>query len=265
MCFFTDQEQEKFDTDGVIQVQFLSAEEVEYLTTLYITLFNQSPDQSFHSTMFVGNVDYRRKIDCSIREIVRPKLGEKIKEHRLLFTNYIVKEARGSTSVGIHQDWSFTPPPADSINFWIPLVDINQKTGLFYALKGSHKTFKNIRYTPYEVDAYKTTSEYIARNATGFSVKAGDALFYHGATVHYTEANTSGSIRLAIGGVLIPEEETNVHYYKNPQTSLLEMYEVDEAFYHRFNFFNKPEGVRLIQEITDYPSPPQLSDLVKKK
>lgn len=253
-----------FESDGIVQVPFLSMEEVNSLISFYLRTSNSISERKFHSTMFINSAGYRKQIDTGIRELILERINAQVDNYRVLFCNFIVKEPSIETNVGIHQDWNFTSPEFTSINVWIPMVDITVHTGLFYALKGSHKSFKNIRYTPLENNAYANLEEFIRKNSASFEVKAGNALFYHGSLVHYSDPNTSTGLRIAVGAALIPQMAPNLHYYKrDAKSKMLEVYEVDDCFYHSFNFFEEPRGVKKIAELDDYESYPDLNSLLR--
>lgn len=260
--FFSEVLQKQFDADGIVSVPLLSNSEILALLSFYETTSAGISDRKFHSTMFISDATYRKKIDDGIRAIVLQKINRVVNYYRILFANFIVKEPSADTRVGIHQDWNMTSPEITSINVWIPLVDITEQTGLFYALKGSHHTFRNIRYTPYEDNAYAELEKHILDNSTSFEVKAGEALIYHGGLVHFSEPNRSNALRIAVGCAMIPEGAPNLHYYKRDKDKKqLEVYKVSEEFYHRFNFFDEPKGVLKVDEIEAYETLPALSML----
>ena len=197
-----------------------------------------------------------------LREIVTSSIDNLFEQYRLLFANFIVKESGDDTFVGIHQDWNFTSPDIRSINIWIPLVDINGETGLFRALKGSHHTFKNLRYTPYEDDRYRHIEHYILQHSSAYSVRAGEALIYDGALIHFSDANVSSVARIAIGMSFIPSQAPNLHYYKRHNDKRdVEIYEVDEKFYQSFDFLGEPKNAKKIYQVKEYPSVPTLKEL----
>lgn len=259
--FLNDSLEKEFQEDGVVQIPMLTSEELNYFATQYSDSYDLAKDV-FHSTMFIKDPQYRKKTDEMIRGVMCEKLNKLIIDYRLLFCNFIVKQSSSESSVGIHQDWNFTSPDHTSLNIWIPLVDIDELTGTFYALKGSHKTFQNIRYTPYADNAYKDIEQYILERSTAYHPKAGEAIVYNGALVHYSRPNISGRLRVVIGMALIPKEAPNLHYYKrNTENSILEVYEANEAFYNSFDFYEEPKGVKKVAEISDYKSLPSGKDL----
>jgi hypothetical protein len=260
--FTSDTLQELFDRDGIVNTPLLSPEDIAALNVLYNTIPKKNADLDFHSTMFVDDTAYRMQVDAGIKNIILPRLQEVVRNYRMPFANFIVKEPKDNTSVGIHQDWHFTAPEYTSINIWIPLVDITEQTGLFYGLKGSHQTFNNLRYTPYENNRYTALKEYILSNSTPFAVKAGSALIYHGAMVHFSDPNRSDALRIAVGGAMVPEGAPSLHYFKRDANKAgVEVYEVNNAFYHSFDFLGEPKGVRMIEELQHYSKMPALNDL----
>ena len=259
--FFDESLQHIFERDGIVSLPMLDEAEVDFFLSSSTGEYDIAKDV-FHSTMFVHDVEYRKKTDQRIRSVMAPKVNKLLVDYRLLLGNFIIKQSSPDSGVGIHQDWNFTSPDFTSLNIWIPLVDIDDSTGVFYALKGSHKTFQNIRYTPYANNGYKKIEEYIMNHATPYRIKAGEAIIYNGAIVHFSQPNVSGSIRVAIGMALIPQEAPSLHYYKREiNQRALEIYETDEAFYTRFDFFDEPRGVRKIDELLDYKELPSLRDL----
>lgn len=257
-----------FLADGVITIPFISMLEVERLSNLYHQTPKTTLDNKFHSTMFFDSAEYRKKTSSAILAIIGDKIDNLLLDYKILFANFIVKEPNGETSVGIHQDWSFTSSAYSSLNIWIPLCDITEQTGLFYGLKQSQKVFKNIRYTPYENGRYSALESIIKANSTAYSINAGNALIYDGALVHYSDSNRSNQLRIAIGVVIIPKSAPNFHYYKKSiNEKCIEIYAVNESFYTTFDIFNKPENARKIGEISDYPDLPsalEMSSIYKK-
>jgi hypothetical protein len=259
-----DEMQKALAEDGIVNIPLLSESEIDELRSAFHETSENISERKFHSTMFVNDADYRKSVDEKIRKIILPKIQNHFSDYRMLFANFIVKESSSETGVDIHQDWNFTSPEFISFNIWIPLIDINQQTGLFHALRGSHRTFQNIRYTPYKENAYAGLRDFILKNADEFYVNAGSALIYHGALVHFSEPNISNRPRIAVGCSLIPKQASNLHYYKRfTDKKVLEIYEVNDAFYNKFDFFDEPKGVTKVGELNNYPELPALNELTR--
>ena len=264
--FYSDHIGRTLRAEGIVKIPLLEPLDIEGLLAVYNRSGSRISGSNFHSTMFVGDSSYRKKISDNIKQIITPKIDKLLSNYKLLFANFIIKEPGGNTTVGIHQDWNFTSPDITSFNVWIPLVDINEETGIFYALKGSHHSFQNLRYTPYEVDRYRHLEPYIMEHSSTYHVKAGEALVYDGAMIHFSDPNRSRMARIAIGMALIPAEAPNLHYYKrHDDKTEVEVYEVDEAFYETFDFLNEPKEVKKIAEINNYKGLPSLLDLTQEE
>jgi ectoine hydroxylase-related dioxygenase (phytanoyl-CoA dioxygenase family) len=260
--FFSEDLQRRFHRDGIVKIPMLDKEDIEQLRSFYDSGSSGLSDRKFHSTMFINNAEYRKKANDQIQQIILNKVNTMINNYKMPFANFIVKEVDADTRVGIHQDWNFTSPEYTSINVWIPLVDINEQTGLFYGLKGSHRTFRNLRYTPYEDNRYEGLEPFILKNSEAFSVKAGEALIYDGALIHFSDPNMSAFMRIAIGAVMIPAEAPNLHYYKRDSNKkTVEVYKVNDAFYQSFDFFEEPKGVEKISEIDHYNVVPDAEEI----
>jgi ectoine hydroxylase-related dioxygenase (phytanoyl-CoA dioxygenase family) len=264
--FIDDNLQQQFERDGIVSIQLLSVEEIEVLKKSYAEIENDFSDLNFHSTMFSTNPAYRQRVSAVISNAISNKLKAILYNYKILFANYIVKEPNPNTAVGIHQDWSLTDESKfTSVNVWCPLIDINKQNGVFFGLKGSHITFNNVRYTPYEDNAYEGLVDYITSNSEGYELKAGQAVIYHGGLVHYSHPNNSTERRIAIGSALIPEGAVNLHYYKPQESEKLEVYAVNEEFYNGFDFFKAPQGVTVIDTISQYRDLDKVKALILKE
>jgi ectoine hydroxylase-related dioxygenase (phytanoyl-CoA dioxygenase family) len=250
--------------DGVVSTVFLSNQHMESLTALYRERASQVHEHAFHSTMFVEDPEHRAEISTAITVIVQERIDTLLPDFEVVFANFIVKKPSPHTAVGIHQDWSLSTPDQTTAILWIPLCDINEQNGAFYALPGSQKAFKNIRYTPYETDRFADLESYIRSHSTAYFPRAGDCICYDGAMVHYSDPNLSSSDRVAVGIALVPKGAPLRHYYKpDSQKSVLEVYAVNKSFYHSFNFLSSPSGSPVVEYLKEYPSLPSLYELEK--
>ncbi len=265
--FNNDISENQFTDDGILKIKLLHDEDVSRLQNIYERFRPNTEAYRFHSTMFIKDAGYRQQISNEIQNLIGDKILGLFNNYKILFANFIVKEPGGNNRVDIHQDWSFTDDSRyTSVVLWLPLTDINEHTGLFFALKRSHTFLHNIRFTPYPEKAYEHLRKYVLEHSDVYHLKAGEAVIYHGALIHFSEPNISLKKRLAIGIVLIPSEAPNYHYYKrSAESKNLEVYEVNEAFYHNFDFYDEPKGARKVSEISEYAGLPLASELPSKK
>lgn len=240
--------EELFRKHGYVVQPFLSGQETEELTSYYD---QNKPDElpgDFHSTMFINDAEYRKKIDKALKNVTQSKVGDVLNDYKILFANYIVKEAAEHSDVGVHQDWSFmNEDEGTSVNIWFPLVDTDEVNGCLYIWPRSHQLSSKIRYTPYDAPEGE---EVAVENAVPLRLKKGEAVIYHSGIFHFSGVNKSQQRRLAIGMVCIPSEVMPYHYFKTNENgqSKIEAYQVDTEFFYNYILDQRPTDYTKVKE-----------------
>ena len=236
--------QQAYEVNGFVKVAFLSAGEVDALISAYSDLQADHQGLKFHSTMHHDDLEYRKKVDQAIRKIVAPHVQRILKEYRVLFANYIVKEPGEQSVVGVHQDWNYLDEGKySSMNIWCPLVDTTPQNGQLHVLKGSHNLPSPIRYTPYRMPEYAGYFDTIKAHSETLVLKAGEAVVYNSGLLHWSPPNLSDQVRPAIGFVNIPQEAQSLHYFRHAEKEdQLEVLEVAEEFYFTVKLGEFPQG-----------------------
>jgi cyclopropane fatty-acyl-phospholipid synthase-like methyltransferase len=200
---------------------------------LHIERYNSG---RFTTTMAIPDAVHRAEADNLIKQYIAPYAKGLLPEYRILFANFLHKPSgEPDSKVGIHRDWTYVDETeCQSYNLWIPLVDINEETGLFYALPGSHLIDHGLRATPFlnELDRF---SAQIQKLAIPLKLKAGQGLLYHSGLIHFTDPNLSKIGRTAVGMVLIPTEAQALHFERTDKPAVFNKYETDESFYYEFD------------------------------
>jgi len=132
--------------------------------------------------------------------------------------------------VGIHQDWNYVDEQqARSFNVWISLVPSRPNNGGLFVLPGSQQLRQPVRYTPFDGQLYEKYQKKIKRRSIGLNLKAGQAVIYDSALIHFSNENKSKEVRYACGCVCIPENTNAIHYFKEGDSLLC--YKTDSQFY----------------------------------
>ena len=122
----------------------------------------------------------------NILDIVEKVIGPNILLHN---TTYIIKEPQTPAFVSWHQDltyWGFSHD--DQVSVWLALSDADETSGAMYMIPGSHLEGKkehikiedknNVLFQNQRVQKFDESKKTLC------SLKAGEASFHHGWTIH---------------------------------------------------------------------------------
>lgn len=250
--------EKEFREKGYVIIPFLNTAEVERMKKSYFDLLPQNmghitPDDEGHQTgedlsydfTFINkNIDYKRACFDEISTLFTPKANETLDHYRPIIANFIRKET-GDGEVPLHQNWAFANErKCTTVSVWCPLVDSNKANGTLQIIPGSHKKFGEIRgpMIPWELRGIE--QEIVHSDLWDYmEIPAGHGVILDDGVIHYSAPNTTEGLRLAIQLIMIPQEESSIHYHMNPEKDkhLVEVLEVDKEFYMNFNPWKKPE------------------------
>jgi hypothetical protein len=139
-----------------------------------------------------------------------------------------------------------------SAAIWIPLIDVNEENGCFGLVEGSHRVTNIIRGPGIkQSSSLERDKVWEKRHGKLIPMKAGDAIIYNHALLHYSPPNKTKAARPALNLSMVPLTADWIHYCKPEGAAQIEMYEVAEPnFYMAYNNFQRPETGILIRTLS---------------
>ena len=227
--------QKVFEQEGYIVLpSLLSDEDILCLTNLFASFQIQYLD-AFHTTHFSTDVNHKKIVHDAIAKIVSATTVPYLNNFIPLFGNFMVKNSDTKNCMPMHADWTYVDEKNFcSVSVWVPLIDVDEKNGCFGVVAGSHKITNIIRGPQIkQTSSLERDKVWEKRYGKLIPMKAGDAIIYNHALLHYSLANTSNIARPAINLSMAPAVPW-LHYCR-PETDI-EVYRVaDTSFYTHYN------------------------------
>ena len=166
-----------------------------------------------HAERRIGAIHYKSKMHTILRSpwalATHPNLLDVVEQilgpDLLLYnTTYIIKEANTPAHVSWHQDLTYWGLDSDAqVSVWLALSAANRQSGCMRMLPGSHADGPRMHDTS-EADATnvlfqsQTVHEVNEQDAVYCELKAGQASFHHGWTLHSSLPNRSDDRRIGL-------------------------------------------------------------------
>ena len=145
------------------------------------------------------------RVDADVRKFVMARRFAKVaadlmgvENVRLYHDQALFKEPGGGPTPW-HQDQYYWPIDSmNTVTMWMPLVDIDVPMGMLTFASGSHTKRRIFNYEIYD-ESEGEFSKYVAENhfpvTRAESMKAGDATWHYGFTIHNAPGNSSEHMR----------------------------------------------------------------------
>lgn len=232
--------QAEFEREGYVVVRMLSDEAARQLDEDYDRLGPAPGDPGVATipSFCSWDEDYKNEADAMIREALGPQLEAHFDDQRLLPGNFVVKWPGEKSGFGLHQDLTLVDESRyRSCEVWCALDDVTRDNGALWVVPRSHRWRDHLRgIHAFPLVCNGLEERVVRRHARPVEVKAGEAIVFDHALVHFSFPNPSYRRRVAATIDLIPAQARHVHYVGDGQGELA-CYEVDEAFWVENNPF----------------------------
>ena len=205
------------ERDGYAVVPMLDAAEVASLRAAYDDLGPTpgDPHLACYSSFHSFDAHYKERVDTVVRSALDSHLARVFDRQRALPSNFIVKWPGGMSGFGLHQDSSLVDETRfRSVEVWVALEDTNETNGQLWMVPGSHRWVHTIRgIHAFSFPFRPVMSRLIARHSRPVPVRAGEAIVFTHAVVHFSYPNKSDNPRYVAIADLIPEEAPHMVYF----------------------------------------------------
>jgi ectoine hydroxylase-related dioxygenase (phytanoyl-CoA dioxygenase family) len=229
--------QEEFEENGFVHIPFLSSAEVARLLDLYKNVEQEHKQVGlpFTTTSHSNNDELIRKSDEFIAEVFKPELDKILRDYKLLFGNFLVKNPGPGSVTPLHQDTTFVEENKyASISVWVSLHDTDKHNGCMRFVKGSHKYKFTLRPThsyPWPFEGVRVQLENLLED---YPSQKGEAFIFHHGVIHASYTNITNQPRVAAVMAAYPAEADLLMLFaakENPD--LLNKYKMTrEAYLH---------------------------------
>jgi hypothetical protein len=241
--------QTRFERMGFVQIELLTAGDIQQLTELHDSASADLVEaNSWSFTAMTDDVAYRRAMSNGIRTVLQPRLDGVLVRCRAIIGNFFHKQPSSQESkIHMHQDWSWVDERQHhSLSIWCPFQEVSEANGTLAVVPGSHRMSDRPRgYVtrfPYPDLETILTSKY-SRHLT---LKPGQAVLFHQRLFHWSGPNRTRTRRLAANCFVAPEEAELVfpHVDSDLHPERIELFEADEALLTSFVLGRRPAAAR---------------------
>ncbi len=270
--------QQQLETEGYVVLEnFLTPDELEDLREF--DRAHPLPEDLVNSdkppiSLLSSDLSYRQDLEGYFKMIAAPKIDLILPGYRTLFCPWTRRPPHANNkSLNLHQDPSFTDESLYAcLGIWTPLSDVEIENSCICLVKGSHKLLPRKRaYTQPGLPFDREVQSYIEQNyLTYVPLKAGQAVLFDRRLVHGASPNEGNVERVAPTCLIIIPKDAPLYciHAASIESGMhqIEIYEVDDNFYERSLFGEKPQGdgVTLIKT-EPYTYDPLTLELIAEK
>lgn len=253
--------QERFETEGYVQIQLLEPEDIQELLTLFGQYFPE-PAEGFFSSSYLNDLPLKKEISAAIVSVMSKRFDRYFTNYRCFGSAFLSKTAGHRSEMPMHQDWSIVNEDHYvAVNIWTPLSDANKINGSLEVLPRSHN-FAKVRRSPTLPFFWEGYEGEMQKGLHALEVKAGEAIVLNQALVHYSPANQTPEVRPAITtGLLSAEAHMEFNYQTEP--GKVDIYQMADDFllswenFHEAIFKRPTFGTVVRSEVYQHPEIPK--------
>jgi hypothetical protein len=194
---------------AVIDANLLA--ETQQLRT-YIEARFKLPAGEFYYSLLANSPAENKELHNAIDQILRGFYETHFTNYRILTQSFLSKPANTTDELLLHQDWCYTDERQHAAyNIWLPLIDVTEKNGTMFFLRGSHLWFNNLRSATLPT-ARISINNFQQEQITTVTLKQGQVLLFHPAVFHGSYPNLSSANRIVTTATILPKDAPFVYF-----------------------------------------------------
>lgn len=235
--------QQDFSKNGYVIIPcVITAEDIAQIQDTY-NRFEQEIVEPFHTSHFSKDIRYKEVVHDTVSTVVFRKMEPFLCEYKPVFGNFMVKHGNVDNFLQMHADWTYVDEPKfRSVSAWISLVDTNKANGCFGVIEGSQAFMNTVRGPGIQQNNFKRDRIWVKKYGKLLPVKAGDAIVFDHALLHFSPPNTTPQTRLALNLSMVPSAADVIHYCIPEGETQIEKYEVhNNDFFLQYDNWQRPQ------------------------
>lgn len=231
--------QKQFETDGFVKIPLLTDSDVKHLQQLFAQYY-PDPSANFYSSSYDDDYELKKKMSDEIGKVMIPNLEKVFVDYTWFGSAFLSKGNGPRSEMPMHQDWTIVDEEKYvAMNIWTPLQDTNEVNGTIEVIKGSHRWHHSLRAPtlPFYFDGFQAD---LMPSLTAIPTLATEAVVLNQAIIHYSKANTTKDLRIAITtGIKTKGAPMLFHYWNKEKPAEIEQFKQEEDFLIRFENFHQ--------------------------
>ena len=222
--------QERFDRDGYVVTPLIGPEGIATLSRLYDRWIPPEVVSGLYESSRANGYEVNRLINEAIQQQVEDAARALFVPSKLYGGTFMVKSARDSQVLPLHQDWSMVEEEEYRTLFvWCPLSDVSVENGGLFVLPGSHRYFQSLRSGSYPSDRFVLPAQ-LHRHVVDVALRAGEAVLYSDALFHGSHAN-NGSRNRVVVTARVMDSDAELVYFQRANDREVDVYHANEEFF----------------------------------
>ncbi len=247
--------QEEFDRRGYVVLPFLHDSDADRLLRVWQNLAVAIHGMPFSASVMSDERPYRDSVSREIANVFQIGIEKLFIDYRFSFGNFIAKRAFALDGIPLHQDAMFVDEHRfESINLWVPLVDVTPENGCLRVMPGSHTLNTALRGTNRQFPYPQFEAEIERNYLRDVPMRRGWACIMSQRTFHTSYPNKTGVDRVCASALAVPSESELYYLFQRAGAadSKIDLYEADDEFYRYQVFGAPPQGRNFLGQLLPY-------------